>query len=158
VGPRSQQVTNITVFFEELLLQLSNCIRVGLLIAPSGLVSGRNVLLSFTEDTVNLLNKLIKGGQVLQQTLRDQDTTVVIIIGGSLANSVANTVHDVLQSFLIVVALLANDYHVGAGIQGALKSQVRWFVTHEANKVPVLDGRCTISQHVSYQLRVNLTC
>lgn len=114
------------------------------------------VVVQVLKNLINLSDKLVVGSQVVQKPLRNQNTSVVVTLLGPFSNSVTNAVHDVLKSFLPRVALLRHDDHVGAGLHGALQSQVRRLLAHQTNEVPVLDCRSTVGQHVADQLRVDL--
>jgi len=43
-------------------------------------------------------------------------------------------------------------------LERALKNKMRWISTHKSNEVPVLDSGGTVSQHVSNELGVDLSC
>lgn len=54
------------------------------------------------------------------------------------------------------VALFSHNDEVRASLKSAFDSQMRRLVSHKTDKVPVLDSRSTVSEHVSDKLRVNL--
>jgi hypothetical protein len=40
-------------------------------------------------------------------------------------------------------------------LESALKSQMRWVLTHQTDEIPIFNGGGTIGEHVSNELRVD---
>ena len=91
-----------------------------------------------------------------EKTLGNQDAAVVLTLVGTLANHVTDVVDHVLETLVAVLALLRDDNEIWGGLQGALDCDMRWTLAHEADEVPVFDGRGTVREHVSNKLRVDL--
>ena len=91
-----------------------------------------------------------------EKTFWDNDASVVLLCFSSLANDVTDVVDDVLKTFVTILALLRDDDKVGRCLERALSGQVGRFLTHESDKVPILDGRGAVSKHVTNKLRVDL--
>lgn len=96
------------------------------------------------ENLVELREELVVGSQVVQKTLRDDYTPIVLSLGSPLANSVANAVHDVGESLSAIGALFRDYHHVGTRLERTLEGQVGRLLTHKSDEVPVLDGRGAI--------------
>lgn len=107
------------------------------------------------EEGVDLTNQGLHSRQVSHEAFRDENTTIVLVILRSSNHSVTNVVDDVAKLLMPGIGLLSNDNHVRAGLESDFNSHVGCLVTHETNEVPVLNCRCTVGEHVSYQLRVH---
>lgn len=67
------------------------------------------------EELVNLNDQVVKGGDVGEQTFRDNDAAVVLASISSRANDVTDVVDDILERLVAILGLLGDDHHVGRG-------------------------------------------
>jgi hypothetical protein len=107
------------------------------------------------EAGVNLFNQSGDSGQVNQKSLRDEDASIVLALFSSGNDIITDVVDNIGELLVSSIAFFSDNNHVRACLEGTLNGQVGGFLSHEADEVPVLDGRCTIGKHVSNQLRVD---
>ena len=107
------------------------------------------------EKLVNLDDEIIERRDMGKESFWDNDTSIVLSYGGSLADDVTNVVDDILQTLVTILAFLGDDTVVRRRLQGTLDSQMRGLFTHETDEVPVLDSRGTVRKHVSNKLRID---
>ena len=67
------------------------------------------------EKLVNLNDQVVKGGDVGEQTFRDNDAAVVLASISSCANDVTDVVDDILERFVTILSFLRDDHHVRRG-------------------------------------------
>lgn len=67
------------------------------------------------EELVNLNDQVVKGGDVGEQTLGDNDAAVVLAGISSRANDVTDVVDDILERLVAILGLLRDDHHVRRG-------------------------------------------
>lgn len=110
VGPGREQLRHLVVTLKEFLLEFSNGLGVRLFVREAVLAfraSGAGLLLlRVNKDFIDLFDELVEAGQRLQQALRNQHTTVVLVCLGSVGNSVANAVYDVLECLSRLIRFL----------------------------------------------------
>ena len=141
VAPWSQQLSAFSIVVELRVKLVRFCVRLG-----------------GSEHLVELDHEVVEGAYVLEEALWDEDASIVLLSFGSLLDDVTEVVNDVFDRLVAVLALFGDDHEVGMGLEGTLDCEVGWLLAHESDEVPVLDGRGTVSEHVSDQLRVDLRC
>lgn len=124
VTPWGQHLTGLGIILIELLEKFESFI-VGVM---------------FSEDIIELKDKVLVGGNVCKKTFGDQYATVVFTQGGSVLNEISNSSDDVWKGLTSIGTLLGDDNHVWMSLESALKSKMGWISTHKSNEVPVLDG------------------
>lgn len=67
------------------------------------------------EELVNLNDQVVKGGDVGEQTLGDNDAAVVLAGISSRANDVTDVVDDILERLVAILGLLGDDHHIRRG-------------------------------------------
>mmetsp|Transcript_36969 Transcript_36969/g.56634 ORF Transcript_36969/g.56634 Transcript_36969/m.56634 type:complete len:290 (-) Transcript_36969:2350-3219(-) len=112
--------------------------------------------LAMLEHAVELVEEVAVSRQVGEQTLRDEDSTVVLALCRSFFNDVGNPVDDIWKILSTEGAFLGDNNHVRMGLEGALQGQVGGILAHQTDEVPVLDSGGAVSQHVADQLGVHL--
>ena len=112
--------------------------------------------LDSAEELIDLNNEVVKGADMGEKTLRNQDAAVVLAGFGASADQITDVVNNTLETPVAILALLGYNDEVGLGLEGALNSHVRRGLTHEADEVPVLDSTGTIGEHVTDELGVDL--
>ena len=65
-----------------------------------------------SKELVELNNELFASGDVVQETFRDENTSVVLALPCSFANLVADVLDDILQTLMTVLALLRDNDQV----------------------------------------------
>jgi len=136
IGPRSEDVHHRLLIVIELLREFL-C-----------LLSGHTV----SKKLIDLLNQILVCGDIVEETLRNEDTTVVFPLVGSLSNDITDSVNDVDQGFSSVGALFRDDDKVRVGLHGTLQDQMGGVSAHETDKVPILNGGSRVREHVADEL------
>ena len=68
--------------------------------------------LSNSKELVELDNKLFASGDVVQETFRNQDASIVLTLPCSLLNLFADVLDDILQALMTILALLRDNDQV----------------------------------------------
>ena len=68
--------------------------------------------LSNSKELVKLNDELFASRDVVEETFRNEDTSVVLTLPCSLANLVADVLNDILQALMTVLALLRDNDQV----------------------------------------------
>jgi hypothetical protein len=105
-----------------------------------GKLLGLFPVLALREELIDLMNKVLVGSNMIQETLGNENTPVVFTLVGSLSNDIANATDDIDQGFTSAGALFGDNDEVGVSLHGAFKDQMGGISTHKSNEVPVLDG------------------
>lgn len=92
----------------------------------------------------------------LDQSLGEEDHTVVLAQLGALDDELHHLLGDLLDGLLLGGDLLADEGVVGVGLEGALHGDVRGRATHQTHEVVVLLGGEGIHADVADELGVDL--
>lgn len=108
------------------------------------------------EQFIELINQMLISRDMLQKPFWNENTSEILTLFCSFLYCISDSVYDIGESFTSESTLFGDDEHIWVSLEGALKSQMRWVLTHQTNEIPILDGRGTVGEHVSYKLRVDL--
>jgi hypothetical protein len=92
---------------------------------------------------------------MLQKTFWNKNTTEVLTFFSSLLYGISDSVYDIWECFSSESTLFGNNEHIWVSLESALKSQMRWVLTHQTDEIPIFNGGGTIGEHVSNELRVD---
>ena len=98
------------------------------------------------------MEEVLVGSNIIEETLGDQNTAVVLALVGSFGNDITDSVNDVDQGFSSVGALFRDDDKVRVGLHGTIQDQMGGVSAHETDKVPILNGGSRVREHVADEL------
>ena len=111
-----------------------------------------------SQHFVELLDELLDGRDELDKTLWDEHCTEVVAVFCTAGDDVGDVVHDVVETHLLLLHLLADETDVGLCLQCALQCDVACAAAHKLDEVPVLACTVAVTLYVADELRVGLAC
>ncbi len=112
--------------------------------------------ITISEKLIDFLDQVLVSSDVVKKSLGNEYTSVVFALIRSLLYQVAHSTYDVDQGFSAMGGLLRDNDQVRVSLHRALEHQVGGVAAHQANEIPILDGRGRIRKHVTDKLRIDL--